>query len=109
MIARGKAIDQLRARSRRSAKHTGYEEELASLEIEVNGRRRIESDELASACASALNNLPDAQGQALQLAFFRGWTHEQIASATGEPLGTIKARIRRGLLTLRKVLKDYHA
>jgi RNA polymerase sigma-70 factor (ECF subfamily) len=43
------------------------------------------------------------------LAFLRGWTHEEIASAMGQPLGTIKAWIRRGLLSLRQILKDYHA
>jgi len=55
-----------------------------------------------------LRGLPEAQHRALQLAFLRGWTHEEIACAEGAPLGTIKARIRRGLLALRKALKDYH-
>jgi RNA polymerase sigma-70 factor (ECF subfamily) len=78
------------------------------LEIEFSNRLKIERDELSAACANALNELPDEQGRALQLAFFRGWTHEEIARAVGEPLGTIKARIRRGLLALRKTFKDYH-
>ena len=47
------------------------------------------------------------EGRALQLAFLRGWTHAESASAVGEPLGTVKARIRRGLLALRKIMKDY--
>jgi len=109
MLARGRGLDRLRARSRRDAGHAAYENEVISLEIAVNQPRPLERDELASACALALNNLPEAQGQALQLAFFRGWTHEEIAAASGEPLGTIKARIRRGLLALRKSLKDYYA
>src|SRR5882672_1021982 len=108
MIARGRAIDQLRARSRRTVNHAAYEREVVSLEVEINGSRQTERDELAAACASAVNDLPEAQGQALQLAFLRGWTHEEIAGAVGEPLGTIKARIRRGLLSLRKALKDHH-
>lgn len=108
MIARGLAFDRLRARSRRSAGIAAYEQEVASLEVEVNKSHSMDRDELAVACATALNNLPDNQGRALQLAFLRGWTHEEIASATGEPLGTVKARIRRGLLALRKALKDYH-
>lgn len=108
MIARGLAVDRLRARSRRVANLAVYERELVSLEMEVNGFRQIERDDLADVCASALHHLPEEQGRALQLAFFRGWTHEEIASAAGEPLGTVKARIRRGLLALRKILKDYH-
>ena len=108
MIARGLAVDRLRARSRRNARHAAYERELVSFEVEVNGFRPMEQDDLADACASALNHLPEEQSRALQLAFFRGWTHEEIASAAGEPLGTVKARIRRGLLALRNILKDYH-
>jgi len=109
MIARGLGLDRLRARSRRTAGHAAYEREVASLEVEVNGARQTERDELAAACASALNNMPEPQGRALQLAFLRGWTHEEIACAIGEPLGTVKARIRRGLQALRKTLRDYHA
>jgi len=109
MISRGLAMDRLRARSRRDIGHAAYEREIASLELEVKGMHRVEREELADVCASALNRLPDEQAHAVQLAFIRGWTHEEIAHATGEPLGTVKARIRRGLLALRKTLKDYHA
>ncbi len=109
MVARGLALDRLRARSRRSVNQAAYEREMMSLEMEINGSRQTERDELAAVCAAALHNLPEAQGHALQLAFFRGWTHEEIARAVGEPLGTVKARIRRGLLALRKAFKDYHA
>jgi len=109
MIARGLAMDRLRARSRRKAGHSAYEREIASLELEIKGRQQPDRDELADVCASALNQLPDEQAHAVQLAFIRGWTHEEIAHATGEPLGTVKARIRRGLQALRKTLKEYHA
>jgi len=46
------------------------------------------------------------QRQAVELAFFSGLTHEQIAEQLGAPLGTIKARIRRGLLRLRDFFQD---
>src|SRR5437867_1636829 len=109
MIARGRAFDRLRARSRQAAGRAAYEQEVASLELEINRPSRDERDELIEVCASALNRLPDVQARALQLAFFRGWTHQEIATAVGEPLGTVKARIRRGLLALRQALKDYRA
>lgn len=108
MIARGRAQDRLRARKRRRVGLAAYEQELATLEVEINGTRQTERNELASACVGALNQLPESQAQALQLAFLRGWTHDEIAGAVGEPLGTIKARIRRGLLALRQALKDHH-
>lgn len=109
MIARGLALDRLRARARRSATRAAYEQEVASLAVEqVDGTRQTQRDELAAACAAALHRLPEPQSRALQLAFLRGWTHEEIASVEGEPLGTIKARIRRGLLALRQTLKDHH-
>jgi RNA polymerase sigma-70 factor, ECF subfamily len=110
MIARGRAWDRLRSRTRRAASYSEYEREVASLEVEVSEclSERIDRDEAASECAQALNELPAEQSRALQLAFLRGWTHVEIARATGEPLGTIKARIRRGLVALRRKLKDRH-
>ena len=109
MIARGLATDRLRARLRRDATQQAYEREVASLIFDgMNVARHTEQGELAAACAAALQNLPEPQGRALQLAFLRGWTHEEIARAENRPLGTIKARIRRGLLALRRVLKEYH-
>ncbi len=109
MIARGLALDRLRARSRHSVNHAAFEREVVSLEMEdKSSGRQYERDELAAACGAALHQLPETQARALQLAFLRGWTHEEIATATGEPLGTVKARIRRGLLALRQVLKEFH-
>jgi len=109
LFARGLALDRLRARSRHVAKLSAYEKEVAALEVqsmaEPNGRV---SDELAEACRHALQNLPESQRRALELAFFRGWTHEEISATQGEALGTVKARIRRGLLALRKTMKDYY-
>jgi RNA polymerase sigma-70 factor, ECF subfamily len=51
-----------------------------------------------------LGGLPQDQRKALEMAFFEGMTHSEIAGKTGDPLGTVKTRIRTGLLALRKVL-----
>jgi RNA polymerase sigma-70 factor (ECF subfamily) len=109
LIARGLAVDRLRARGRRQVNRAAFEAEVAALEVEVGHRpQQLERDELATVCAAALHRLPEVQAHALQLAFLRGWTHEEIAQAQNEPLGTIKARIRRGLQALRQTLKEYH-
>jgi len=109
MIARGRALDRLRARSRRTARNAAYESEMEAVKSDdTTGASHAEHGELTTACSAALKQLPEPQGRALHLAFFRGWTHEEIAAELGEPLGTIKARIRRGLLALRQALKDHH-
>ena len=49
-----------------------------------------------------LGSMPTAQRQALEMAYFEGLSHSEISEKTGAPLGTIKTRIRSGLLALRK-------
>lgn len=106
MICRNKTIDHLRVRQR-----IARTLEKATLEMTAG-------DDMDQASASfpdlreqrllvrrAVQSLPEDQREALELSFFGGLTHEEIATRLTTPLGTIKARIRRGLLRLRESLK----
>jgi RNA polymerase sigma-70 factor, ECF subfamily len=55
---------------------------------------------------SVLSRLPAEQRAVIELAYFKGMTHQEIAEQTGQPLGTIKSRIRHGLLKLRDLVKS---
>jgi RNA polymerase sigma-70 factor, ECF subfamily len=96
VITRNRAIDSLRKR-RPEAEMTdvvvSVEPDLAS-----DAERRHALDRIRG----ALGGMSPLQRSALEMAFFEGLTHTEIAERTGEPLGTIKTRIRAGLLTLRK-------
>lgn len=53
-----------------------------------------------------LLTIPPEQRQAIELAYFQGWTHREIANGTQAPLGTVKARIRLGLRHLKHALEQ---
>jgi RNA polymerase sigma-70 factor (ECF subfamily) len=64
----------------------------------------VDSVEKAVLVREAVQRLSKEQRQAIELAFFQGLTQTEIAERLGEPLGTVKARIRRGMMRLRDVI-----
>lgn len=105
-MTRNKAIDRIRSRQRRSrlieeAKENAVEPVAESAEPGGAGMRRDEAAQIRT----AMESLPKDQRRAIEMAFFGGLTHMEIAESLKEPLGTIKARIRRGMLQLRDCLE----
>ena len=96
VIARNRAIDSLRKRR----PETDITEVVVSIEPDLAGE--AEWNRALEKIRRTLVSMSPSQRSALEMAFFEGLTHTEIASKTGEPLGTIKTRIRAGLLTLRK-------
>ena len=107
MILRNKAIDRLRVRQRLERTVEKATVEFSHFpESDETAAGEPERREQGAQIRSALTQIPAEQKQAVELAFFSGLTHEQIADKLGAPLGTIKARIRRGLLKLREFLQE---
>ncbi len=96
VIARNRAIDTLRKRR----PETDIADVVVSVEPDMAGE--AERARAMEKVRGALGAMPAAQRSALEMAYFEGLTHTEIAAKTGEPLGTIKTRIRAGLVTLRK-------
>jgi RNA polymerase sigma-70 factor (ECF subfamily) len=108
-LARNRAIDRVRARRTRERSADSLELERAS-DVAPRAADPNESAyaaELRLAVARALAVLPDAQRTALELAYFGGLSHSEISERLETPLGTIKARIRQGMIRLRDTLGDF--
>jgi len=107
-ITRNRAIDRLRARQRRVRLADGLLEAAAvDFPQFAPPFQNALSEEDMAAVRLAVSGLPGEQRRAIELAFFGGMTHAEIAEALQQPLGTIKARIRRGMLKLRESLQAY--
>lgn len=103
MLARTRSVDLLRSRARRNQVEENIEEmtELADPESnELSFGDAIAARRLRVAMAT----LPDAQRIAIEAAYFAGLSHSEVATALGQPLGTIKTRIRDGLTSLRRAM-----
>jgi RNA polymerase sigma-70 factor (ECF subfamily) len=96
VISRNRAIDILRKRR----PETDIADVVVSVEPDMAGD--AERARAMERVRGALGSMPAAQRSALEMAYFEGLTHTEIAARTGEPLGTIKTRIRAGLQALRK-------
>jgi RNA polymerase sigma-70 factor, ECF subfamily len=107
MITRNKAIDRLRARGRIEKLREKFTEQGTHFpQQDLGSADQPALRERAAIVRSAVLQLPEEQREALELSFFGGLTHEEISERLGVPLGTIKARIRRGLLRLRESLGE---
>jgi RNA polymerase sigma-70 factor (ECF subfamily) len=100
-IVHNRAIDALRrtvVHERRRASDEGIEERFEARErTEIEAARREE----ASTIRGMLETLPDEQSRVIELAYFGGFTHSEIAEMLGAPIGTVKGRMRLGLEKLR--------
>jgi len=106
-ITRNRCIDWIRAHRRRARMLEDVGEETkAAVVVDANAAAGLSLEELGHV-RSAVHGLPMDQRQAIELAFFGGLTHQEIAEQLREPLGTVKARIRRGMLKLREALQPY--
>jgi len=104
-LTRNRALDRVRMRTRRAEiVQASASDILPASNDDLDSGDSLWLREKASAVRAALTALPPEQKGAIELAFFRGLTQQQIAETLGEPLGTVKARIRRGLLRLRDQL-----
>jgi RNA polymerase sigma-70 factor (ECF subfamily) len=107
MITRNKAIDRLRVRQRlEKLRERVISEESFYQDKDETSANEPTLRERGALVRSALQQIPREQREALELSFFGGLTHDQISERLDTPLGTIKARIRRGLLRLRDCLKE---
>ena len=104
MLTRSRAIDRLRARQARPP--------LAPHDLDWPGRGWPDNQEVAAITQEAaarvkteLESLPRAMRQAIELAYYDGLTHSEIAERLQEPLGTVKSRLRAALIRLRETLK----
>lgn len=109
-IARSRALDTVRSRTRRGRLSDAAEAESASSAALAMGSAfaspvaNVIANEQARRIRDALMELPDSQRAALDLAYFEGLSQTEIAERLGEPLGTVKTRVRLGLRKLRELL-----
>ena len=108
MITRSRILDRLRGKQRST------KTEVASVEAEIQSLR-ASADPVEEAIVSerrewvsaALSQLPDEQRRVLELSYYKGLSHGEIAAQTGFSLGTVKTRIRLGLNKLRTALGNW--
>jgi RNA polymerase sigma-70 factor (ECF subfamily) len=106
-VTRNRALDELRRRSRRQRVEERDDEpghELPTQDARDDPQAGLVLAEQRRAVREAMTRLPPEQRRVLELAYFGGLTQVEIADATGDPLGTVKTRIRLGMRKLREAL-----
>jgi RNA polymerase sigma-70 factor (ECF subfamily) len=113
LICRSRALDLVRARGRRgrlvASAHAEEPEKSPAMGAGVDATAGDpEQAERTTMVRRAMDALSPPQRQAVELAFYEGLSHSEIADRLGEPLGTIKTRLRLGMQKLREALRAYY-
>ncbi len=105
-IARSKALDLLRSRVRQRDRERPLDAVVGLPDPQPDPESLSDRSEQAHKVRAALSSLPCEQREAIETAYFAGLSHSEVATVLGQPLGTVKTRIRNGLSTLRRVLAE---
>ena len=107
-IARSRAIDALRSRGFRECERQDPLETAGTIADSAPGPEENSAISQRRVCVQqCLSELPKDQREAIELAFFSGLSHTEVAETLGQPLGTVKSRVRLGMSRLRESLRCY--
>jgi len=104
-LARNRALDNLRLKSERQRRREDQTEELPQIAQVPELERKLDEKRRAELVRSLMASLSAPQKKALEMAYFEGLSHSEIAAALQEPLGTVKSWIRNGLSRLKEGLQ----
>jgi RNA polymerase sigma-70 factor (ECF subfamily) len=104
-LARNRALDNLRLKSERQRRREDQTEELPQIALVPQYERALDEKRRAEVVRSLMASLSAQQKKAIEMAYFEGLSHSEIAAALQEPLGTVKSWIRNGLLRLKEGLQ----
>jgi RNA polymerase sigma-70 factor (ECF subfamily) len=103
-LTRSRAIDRLRVEALRREREESLDETATVASLIGDSEACSASSELRRIVQHALSRLTPEQRQAIEIAYYSGLSHSEIAAQLGQPLGTVKTRIRTGMLLLREHL-----
>lgn len=106
ILARSRAMDRRRSRTNRVRMEFQVDEFPTVVCPAPTPENLAVSSQVSRSVRQAMADVPFEQRQAIELAFFAGLSHGEIANRLGEPLGTVKTRIRLGVVKLRELLRD---
>jgi RNA polymerase sigma-70 factor, ECF subfamily len=105
-LARNRALDHLRLKSERQRRREEQTEEFPQIAAAApEYEKALDEKRRAERVRALIGSLPGAQKKAIELAYFEGLSHSEIAASLNEPLGTVKSWIRNGLIRLKEGLQ----